>query len=260
MSPPPVSLSPGEALRLEECERVIQAGRQTFIDVGLALATIREERLYRTAYCTFEQYCRERWEFGARQAYRLCAAAEAVAQWRPAEGGTNATHDATPGSQTVLLPDSEKQVRALLRLPAAERLPVWREALVQAANGRPSSRVVEELVNARLGGRYARISGGASHSETGVSESACATPRSADTVNSTERAAFRHFHQPSTINHQPTDVRSVAEAAIRKVRELVELLGTPDSAVTADAQTALELLERLPKHLAAIQQRQASRT
>jgi hypothetical protein len=228
MTPPP-ALTPAEAQRLEECEGVIQAGRQTFIDVGIALATIREERLYRTGYSTFEQYCRDRWEFGARQAYRLCAAAEAIGGWR----------NATPGSQTVpILPDSEKQVRALLRLPAPERLPVWRQAVERSQNGRPSSRVVEELVNAILGkakGERLNAKG--------------ETPTSAFSL---QPSAFRPFR---VAFERPGDLRWVVEEAIRRVRELVELLGTPDSAVQADAQTALELLERLPKHLAAVQSR-----
>ena len=44
-------------------------GWSNFIQVGLALARIRELRLYRIEFQTFEAYCRDRWEYGDGERY-----------------------------------------------------------------------------------------------------------------------------------------------------------------------------------------------
>jgi hypothetical protein len=67
-----------ERTRLAELERTIELGLQTFVEVGDALAEIREKRLYRASHGTFESYCRERWGFVASRARQLIAAAETV--------------------------------------------------------------------------------------------------------------------------------------------------------------------------------------
>jgi hypothetical protein len=60
---------------LATCERVIQSGMNTFIAVGVALAEIRDERLYRRTHATFEAYCSERWSFSRQRALQLIDAA-----------------------------------------------------------------------------------------------------------------------------------------------------------------------------------------
>lgn len=66
--------------KLEECEQVIERGLTTFVEVGGALAAIRDGRLYRASHGTFEDYCRERWGFSKRRANQLVEAAEVVAE------------------------------------------------------------------------------------------------------------------------------------------------------------------------------------
>jgi hypothetical protein len=53
-------LSPIEAQTLEHYERIIDQGIKTFVQVGHALVIIRDERLYREQYQTFEDYLRQR--------------------------------------------------------------------------------------------------------------------------------------------------------------------------------------------------------
>lgn len=67
-----------EALKFAECEEVIERGMETFLEVGGALLAIREGRLYRERFGTFEEYCQKRWEMTARRARQLCAATEVV--------------------------------------------------------------------------------------------------------------------------------------------------------------------------------------
>lgn len=62
---------------LEERERVVKEGKDTFVKVGLALLEIREGRGYKLrGYATFEEYIQNQFEFSRRHAYRLMDAAE----------------------------------------------------------------------------------------------------------------------------------------------------------------------------------------
>ncbi len=101
------------AAALAECERVIERGLKTFIEVGDALARIRDERLYRETHATFEDYCRARWGFDASRARQLISAAKTVTL-------------VTVGGQPA--PTSERVARELRR--AGEKAPeVWAETV-----------------------------------------------------------------------------------------------------------------------------------
>jgi hypothetical protein len=63
-----------EQTDLETHEVVIESGMATFVQVGKALAAIRDKRLYRTLAKpkrTFSDYCRERWDMTRDYAYKL---------------------------------------------------------------------------------------------------------------------------------------------------------------------------------------------
>jgi hypothetical protein len=64
-----------EAERLEELEKTIARGKKTFVEVGLALAEIRDLRLYKLEYGGFEEYCQKKWGWTKQHAYRLIEAA-----------------------------------------------------------------------------------------------------------------------------------------------------------------------------------------
>jgi hypothetical protein len=65
-----------EQNRLQHEEAVIERGLATFVQVGRALAAIRDQRLYRATHGTFEAYCDERWNLSRPRAYELISAAE----------------------------------------------------------------------------------------------------------------------------------------------------------------------------------------
>lgn len=73
------ALTTTEAADLAALEATIERGLGTFVEVGEALARIRDERKYRASHGTFEAYCRERWGFTDRRARQMMDAAEAVA-------------------------------------------------------------------------------------------------------------------------------------------------------------------------------------
>jgi hypothetical protein len=57
--------------RLEELKQAIRRNLKAFYEVGSALMEIRESRLYKQDYDTFEDYCRDRWDMTRQYAYNL---------------------------------------------------------------------------------------------------------------------------------------------------------------------------------------------
>lgn len=64
---------------LAENEQIIEAHLTSFVEVGRALARIREDGQYVMVGCeTFEDYCRERWDMALRTAEQYMAASRVV--------------------------------------------------------------------------------------------------------------------------------------------------------------------------------------
>jgi hypothetical protein len=70
------NLSEGEQADFFACEEVLGSGWDGFVQCGLALARIRDGRLYRQQYDTFEAYCRQKWQYGRVNVHRLISAAQ----------------------------------------------------------------------------------------------------------------------------------------------------------------------------------------
>jgi hypothetical protein len=68
-------LDDAEYAELERLETTISSGLTAFIDVGNALAEIKEKRLYRQYHSSFDAYCRNQWDMGKSKAYALIQAA-----------------------------------------------------------------------------------------------------------------------------------------------------------------------------------------
>jgi|SRR5271165_285227 len=71
-------LSVIEKTTLVECEKIVDKGLKTFVEVGSALLTIRNQKLYRTTDKTFELYLERRFKISRKQGYRLMDAAITV--------------------------------------------------------------------------------------------------------------------------------------------------------------------------------------
>jgi hypothetical protein len=106
-----------ESHELERCEVVIKQGLQTFIEVGQALMTIREKRLYRISFKTFEDYCVGRWAFGRNYVNKLIEASEVISNL---------------GTIVPILPKTESQVRPLTSLEPEIQKEVWKEVVKQS--------------------------------------------------------------------------------------------------------------------------------
>jgi hypothetical protein len=69
-------LTKSERQTLLALEAVIEDAANRQMALAKALLTIRDRRLYRAQYGTFEEYCQERWNCSAEQGRRLCKWAE----------------------------------------------------------------------------------------------------------------------------------------------------------------------------------------
>jgi len=74
----PSKLSKEEADELERCEKAIKTGWKTFLEVGRALAIIRDKSLYKAKYAQFEEYCRTEWGFSKTHVNRQISASHVV--------------------------------------------------------------------------------------------------------------------------------------------------------------------------------------
>lgn len=126
------ALTTPEREDLAECEAIIRRGRRVFLEVGEALARIRDRRLYRASHDSFEAYCIERWDMSRPAAYRAIDAAQVVG-------------NLSPMGDIVPMPTNERQIRPLAGLEPDEQREVWQES-VSRAGGLPTGRQVEETV------------------------------------------------------------------------------------------------------------------
>ena len=139
------SLTQADTARLKELESVIERGRKTFIEVGYALAEIRDQRLYRQTHATFEAYCTEQWGWTRQRSYQLMNAATVV-KLLPAGMSTRVDNEATARELAKLEPkEREKVLRAIEQrgervTPAAIRAVVKAERLPQSEPDTDDSR------------------------------------------------------------------------------------------------------------------------
>jgi ParB family chromosome partitioning protein len=112
-----------ESKRLRNLEAVVERGRKSFVEVGMALDEIRQKRLYRADYPTFQDYLEKKWGWGKSYGYMLIESA-------------NAVKSLPPEMSTIV--DTEGQARELVKVPTEKREAVVRAAEASAmAKGKP---------------------------------------------------------------------------------------------------------------------------
>jgi hypothetical protein len=122
-------LTDEEQKEFEKCDAVIKGGWTTFLEVGRALYAIKKANLHRGQYESFDEYCRECFQYGRNYAYRLIDAASVV--------------DVLTIVNTTL-PKNEAQVRPLVGLKPDHARTAWVKA-VASANGDPvTARLVKQ--------------------------------------------------------------------------------------------------------------------
>jgi hypothetical protein len=122
-----------EAQRLNGLEHIIKKGLKAFIQVADALLEIRDKRLYRKQYKSFEEYCQRKWDFTSRQANRLIGAGEVV---------DNLKRDQLVSPEPIAMPENEAQARPLTELTPPEQIEAAR--IVAAKSPKPTAKQFKE--------------------------------------------------------------------------------------------------------------------
>lgn len=121
-------LSTAERQELKRCEMVIYQGLETFLEVGQALMMIRDKRLYRLEYKTFEGYCRDKWGMSKTTANRLVSASQVITNLTP----------------MGVKPSTERQTRPLTSLSPPIQREAWKE-VVETHGENITAKKVEEV-------------------------------------------------------------------------------------------------------------------
>lgn len=111
-------------------EKTIQHGMNFFIEVGMALKAIRDGKLYKAEFRTFEEYCSKRWNLSKTHVNRKIAAASIAA-------------DLTPIG--VEFPITESLVRPIIDLEPDQQTKVWQQAVETAPKGKLTAKHVAEI-------------------------------------------------------------------------------------------------------------------
>ena len=126
------TLSDAELIEYQTYDAIVMMGCRSFADVGLALAQIRDHRLYRNDFRSFEDYCRAKCEYGRNDVDRMISAAQLFA------------HLMTICQQCQ--PEHESQVRPLIGLSPDQAAAAWGKAVEMAHGRRVTARVVKDAV------------------------------------------------------------------------------------------------------------------
>lgn len=127
------ALTKPEKSVLAELEAEIERGLNNFVDVGNAFLRIRNERLYRAEFGSFQEYCEAKWQMTKVHAYRMIDAAEIAENLK--------------GNQLVT-PTTESQLRPLRNLEPVQQREVWKEAADTAKKpGAPTAKEVKLIID-----------------------------------------------------------------------------------------------------------------
>src|SRR5215469_13912830 len=74
--PDAIPLTSSERTRLSELESAVERTLDSFLECGRALAEIRNKRMFRQEFATWEDYCKGRWGFGYGRANDLIRSTE----------------------------------------------------------------------------------------------------------------------------------------------------------------------------------------
>lgn len=116
-------------------ERGIEQIERTFYQIGIALAELRDRRLYRSTHRNWSDYCNERFNrIKRRQADYFILASEVINDLN--------RHNCA----RFPLPTSESQVRSMKNLSTAERIEVWQTGVIESDGEVPTAKTIKGIV------------------------------------------------------------------------------------------------------------------
>ncbi len=113
---------------LQDLEKKIEVGLQHFRAMGESLLKIKEKKLYKNEYSTYEDYCHQRWGFTPQHANRLISAA-------------NTTRIIEESEPTGSVPQSESQARILSK--SKDPNVAWKGAQEETGKEQPTAKDIE---------------------------------------------------------------------------------------------------------------------
>lgn len=140
-------LTEKETNRLAAFETMIERGFKSFVESGKALAVVRDEKLYRASYKTFDEYCKERWGLERTYAHRLIESAAVVDRIVDKMLPIGNKIEGDVPLPVVQVPTTESQTRELAKVPEDEQAEVWQEVVETTAT--PTAAVIKAVVEKR---------------------------------------------------------------------------------------------------------------
>ena len=131
-----------EVNQLEVCELQIEAALRSFVNIGDALTTIRDSRLYRDEFESFEEYCQTRWKLTKARATQLIVGARLVARLE---------------TETDVVPAREWVARELGRVDEEDQLAVWNSAVAAAPSDDEGNPVVTASIVRETASRHTQM-------------------------------------------------------------------------------------------------------
>ena len=110
-------LTKTESQRLKQLERSIESTKGAFVACGKALAEIRDSKLYRAEFPTFEEYCEKKHGWTRARAYQIMESSEIVSVLSNKKG-----------QMSTVVDISERAARELKDVPEKERAEVVKRA------------------------------------------------------------------------------------------------------------------------------------
>jgi hypothetical protein len=129
------TLTAAEADLLAQAEVTISRGIKAFREVGDALISVRENRLYRAEFDTFEDYCRDRWQLERATAYRAIQSAQVASIL-------------SPMGEEIKNERQARELAPLLETPDEMRA-AFTEAIARS-DGKPTAAVIRDVVRERM--------------------------------------------------------------------------------------------------------------
>lgn len=118
-------LSPVEREEFSSLIHVVRVGVENFYEAGRALTIIRDKRLYREKYDTFESFCLMEFKMSKSYAHRIIIGCHTIDQ-----------------IENAVAPSSERVARELNKAPPPTQKRIWKRAL--EISPKPSVSVVHE--------------------------------------------------------------------------------------------------------------------
>ena len=142
-SEPILDLTHDEERDRHALERKVE---RAFYLAGMALAELRDRRLYRSTHSSFEEYCQDRFGYTRRRGDYLIGFSQVVDNLKQ-EPQKDSEPDRNREPLVLILPTSERQCRPLISLKPIEQRKVWKKAIELAGNKIPSGKIVSQAVS-----------------------------------------------------------------------------------------------------------------